>query len=230
MRNKIAAATIAIVFIAGSAYWTSRPDSVEQVKTPDLFSKVPVVPQMKAADQVRARPRVLPPQVIDQKKPADIPVPFASELAEYRAIRNKVFMSETEKILRKSFLNNTQMLIALGGYLNTPSATTGESEDARNVATDLLLEAVQKENSEVAAKALQEVISDQTIENDEMDADVRKSLAGTKAEVLYYWSAMDAAKSEQMHSWLPGPVSEKIWQNVRQAQNQNLAESKEIRK
>ena len=233
MRIRLLAGALGISLLAVVIYVTTRQNKPEVAKISPDRPVSEMTSAQKSATVMAAipAPAAAPTETAVAAPALALEIPYADDLKEYLVIRNKVFMSETEKILRKSFLNNARMLIALGEFLRTPSSSDSESDDARDVATDLLLEAVQKEKSEVAEKALREVIEDAGVEDEKINQDARTTLAGTKAEILYHWSAMDPAKSEQMHSWLPGPVSEKIWQNVRQAQNQNVLESQaEVRK
>jgi hypothetical protein len=194
---------------------TPKSAVVGIVKAESSYSKTPT-PSVAGIPTAEAE--------IASKPLAKVPAPYAPELKQYLAIKDKVFMTEQEKILRKSFLNNAQMLMALGDYLQTPAAPSADSEDARNIATDLLLEALQGDQKAVAEAALEKIITDTNVENPKLEQSVRQSMAGTKAEVLYNWSAIDPTRAAQMQTWLPGPVSAKIWQNVLQAQNQNQSE------
>lgn len=151
--------------------------------------------------------------------------PHVEELKQYRAIKNKAFLTEEEKALRKSFLQDNQMLRNLGSFLKSPTPDDSDFEETKNVATDLLLEAIRVEKSSAAEAVLQDIVTDGAIENSKMDPALRESLAGVKAEILYHWSALDPEKVPQIEAWLPGPISKKIWQNVLKAQNQNRAES-----
>lgn len=96
----------------------------------------------------------------------------------------------------------------------------------QTTAIDLLLEAAKSpEGREAAEAALQGIIADNQIEGEALPMDARKNLAGVKAEVLFQWSAQDPTKTKSMQAWLPGPVSQKIWENVTDAQTRNLRES-----
>lgn len=190
------------VVVGEAASKTAVPDVLNE-KTPDA-------------------PAVAAPTRVSQ---AVLPVPYETELKEYANIKNKVFLTEEEKATRRAMLNNDGMLRSLGDYLKNPTSVDQESDQARNLATDLLLEALRTEDSPAAQAALQELIQDTAVEDSKIEQNTRQVLAGTKAEVLYHWSALDPQKSTQMARWLPGPVSQKIWQNVINAQNQNRAES-----
>jgi hypothetical protein len=238
MRNRILIGTIFSLSAAG-LLWALR-GSHQRGTTALSSSEKPAVTSLgivkdanngTAAKETLAVTGTAPPAapattVAEKPQPlAEVPVPFASELKEYEIIKEKVFLSEEEKSLRKSLWANENMLRSLGDYLKSVGTQTETSEKSRNLATDLLLEALHDGKSPVAEKALQDVITDTGIENDKLDPSARQSLAGTKAEVLYNWSAMDPGKAAEMKTWLPGPVSKKIWNNVQQAQSQNLAES-----
>jgi hypothetical protein len=235
MRNKILLGIIATIAVVGLILAAVRGPKKED--TAALPAPIPTASQLGISKEVSpaketlttaALPAVAGPAVKGEK-PAplkEVPAPFAPELNRYIVIKNKVFMNDEEKALRKSFLQNNEMLSALGEFLKTPAAETKTLEAERNAATDLLLEAVKAGPNAAAEAALQGVIADGAVENPQLDQKARQSLAGIKAEVLYHWSAINPDKAPEMKSWLPGPVSAKIWQNVEHAQAQNVAESK----
>ena len=96
----------------------------------------------------------------------------------------------------------------------------------QDVAVDILLDALKDGDSRAAEEALREVVKDEQVEDGTLSGGVREQLAGVKAEVLYQWSAMVPSGASELARLLPGPVSQKIWQNVLNMQSQNLAESK----
>ncbi len=57
----------------------------------------------------------------------------------------------------------------------------------------------------------------------------RRALAGIKAEIMYQLSSERPGEAAQLQASLPGPVSERIWNNVQYQQENNLAESRQIK-
>ncbi|MGE0528242.1 MAG: hypothetical protein AB7G93_12995 [Bdellovibrionales bacterium] len=156
--------------------------------------------------------------------PADEPFKFQKDLSRYAAMSSKVFMSEEEKRTRQSLLTNADLLRSLGSRIQVATANPriiGE----QSVAVDLLLEALQLGDAQVAAEVLTEVIRDPLVEDARLDQGARANLAGLKGEILYKWSAMVPELTAEFEALLPGPVTRKIWQNVQEIQNQNVAAS-----
>ncbi len=227
--NKQTLIGIVLVIVVAGIVFKTRHNSISGVAEDAEIAKESISDQGLAMAQVGV-PKSEGQSSVSEAREKELSAtavgpPHAEELKQYRVIKNKAFLTDEEKALRKSFLENNEMLRNLGTYLKTPATEESDSEEAKNAATDLLLEAIKDEKSAAAEAALQEVIADNTIENTQMDPAQRESLAGVKAEILYHWSAIDPEKVSQIEEWLPGPVSKKIWQNVLKAQNQNRAES-----
>jgi hypothetical protein len=87
------------------------------------------------------------------------------------------------------------------------------------------LAALKEGDKTAASAALQAVVQDKQIEDTGLERSAREQLAGLKAEILYQWSATQPDMTASIVAWLPGPVSQKIWQNVLRMQQSNQAES-----
>jgi hypothetical protein len=177
-----------------------------------------------ATSQLTAMPKV---SVVPTSKPAivpSVPNPFSHELQVYAILHSKVFLSPSEQADKADLLRDRRVLRGLGTVLNRPPTDLKASID-QNLALDLLLEALRTGDSDVAAEVLRDIVSDSQVENPKLEPTVRENLAGIKAEVLFKWSAFRPAQAGDLASWLPGPVSQRIWQNVLEAQSSNLAES-----
>jgi hypothetical protein len=96
----------------------------------------------------------------------------------------------------------------------------------QNQAVDLLLEA-RLGGSQIAGQVLRSVVTDGQVEKESLSRSDRQAFAELKADVLYRWSAREPAITAELPGWLPGPVSQKIWRNVVNAQEQNQLESAE---
>lgn len=228
MNKQTLIGSVLVIVVAGIVFKT-RHNSISGIAEDVEISKESLSDQVLAAAKDGAPKSVGQTSASDAREKESSVItfgpPHADELKQYRVMKNKAFLTDEERALRKSFLENNEMLRKLGVYLKSPAPEESESEEAKNAATDLLLEAIKDQKSAAAEAALQEVIADNAIENAQMDPAQREALAGIKAEILYHWSAIDPEKVSQIEEWLPGPVSKKIWQNVLKAQNQNRAES-----
>jgi len=149
---------------------------------------------------------------------------FQKELMSYLHLQTKVFLSNEERDRKRELLSREELLRAVGPKLIQPTRSEEGMRD-QDAALDMLLEALESGNKTVAEQVLREVIEDRQIEDNAMDRSAREQLAGIKAEVLYQWSALLPTVAPDLEKWLPGPISQKIWQNVLRMQASNLAES-----
>ncbi|WII73325.1 hypothetical protein QJS83_05505 [Bdellovibrio sp. 22V] len=150
--------------------------------------------------------------------------PYKKDLEEYKKIHTKVFLTPEERNFRKDLLNNHRAIASMKDLLLVP-ATKPDQESMQNAALDLLLEGLQKSANSEAAQVLKDVVADSAVEDNKVDADIRKSLGGIKGEILYQWSSLYPQSQGDLERMLPGPSSQKIWANVKAQQESNLAES-----
>ena len=168
-------------------------------------------------------------QVETKSTPVEaLPFPFEAELSTYTGLKRKVFLNPIEQRQKEEILRNRDVLRGMQSRL-VHSPVDGQQALAQNAAIDLLLEALKSGDSEVATEVLRSVVTDGQVEDAKVDASTRENLAGIKGEVLFQWSALKPTQSDEMASLLPGPVSQKIWQNVISAQKSNLAESADLK-
>lgn len=224
---------IFVLIIAGVALYKSRFDS-EELSLKSKASSKPVTKEVPNTI-VTKNPGSSSPEVkreiasIHAGKPSSAKLkaatlPYSKELAVYSVIRRKVFLSPTDQNERDKLLKNSAMLKSMGQRLLL-SASDDAAATEQNVAVDFLLDAMRSGDYKVASEVLKNVISDGQVEDATLDLPSRENLAGIKAEVLYQWSALNPVKSDEMATWLPGPVSKRIWKNVVNAQASNMAES-----
>ena len=147
-----------------------------------------------------------------------------TRLADYSKLRRKAFLSDEESARRTSLLQDAAFLRGLSAILKSVAIDV-EAQRLQESAIDVLLEAMKSGLQDVAEGALKEVVADARIEDASVPLEGRQGLAELKAEVMYQWTASDPRRSAAVESLLPGPVSKKIWANVREAQSRNLAES-----
>ncbi len=150
---------------------------------------------------------------------------YQKEMIDYGYLNKKVFLSDAEKSEKEILFRNENLLRAIGERLRQPSQNSQDNLGETNLALDLLFESLQANATGVAGEVLRSLIQDAAIENPKVELAVRKELAGVKAEILYQWSSLDPAVARDIQAWLPGPVSQQLWKNVRAVQNNNVAES-----
>ena len=208
------------LIIGGWGYSVTRP-------SPGAYQRIqggeseppPEAPKVKFSRQPAA---VAAAKVPVKPEPLTAKFDFQRELSEYAQLKTKVLPSEEERRAKETLLNDSRFLRGLGARLvKAPLLPSGEQE----AAVDALVDAFKKGDKESAAQAMAEIVEDSQVENIKLATDLREQLAGVKAEVLYHWTALAPAKASQIARRLPGPVSRKIWNNVEQVQQNNLAES-----
>ncbi len=151
----------------------------------------------------------------------------AAELAEYAKLKSHVFLNDEGRARKKELLRDEKFIKGLEGLLKTAAGNDMQLLEAQSQAIDLLIEARASGSDDVAGEVLRSVVEDSSIENEKVNVADRKALAGVKADLLYQWTAQEPLVADKIRSWLPGPVSEKIWKNVMHAQEQNELESLE---
>ncbi len=226
-------ALIFALILSGAALYKSRFQSEErtlksnpqadtldaQNVTEALDSTTPVVVPIRQV----ATAKVGPEGAVEAKFKAKT-LPHTQELERYATLRSKVFLDETEESQKEQLLRNPAVLRSLGQRL-LRSASDDAAALEQNNAIEMLLDALRSGDGPVATEVLKAVVEDGQVENADLDLASRENLAGIKAEVLYQWSAIRPVQSAQLVTWLPGPVSQRIWTNVVNLQASNLAES-----
>ncbi|KHD87359.1 MAG: hypothetical protein OM95_14750 [Bdellovibrio sp. ArHS] len=205
------------------------------VKKDSVHENIQAVP--KAVDSVSVPEAAKSAQVhsdLPLAKMANVPVaesapiwknyPYKKELSAFHRVHRKVFLNEDEKKMRQELLKDPRMISSLGELLQTPALTVDEVI-LQNVALDLLLESLREVPAGEAVGVLKDIVNNGYIEDSTKSLESRKSLGEVKAEILYQWSSLQPQKKSEIERLLPGPVSRKIWENVRYQQENNLAES-----
>jgi hypothetical protein len=226
MRTANRNALICLALAGGAFLLRHHPQKTVMIKevqqsrgaVDNLMTTPPAGPEaevgVKVKDEMRSPAAALPAG----------PAPHAAELAEYTLLHRKVFLSDGEEAQKATLLKNPSVLRAMGDrLLRAPGDTKGLAE--QNMAVEMLLEALRSGDTGVATEVLKGVVSDKQVEDTHLDMATRESLAGVKAEVLYQWSAQIPTQAGELAGLLPGPVSQKIWQNVINMQASNVAES-----
>jgi hypothetical protein len=157
-----------------------------------------------------------------------VSVEIPRELMAYAEMNKKVFLTDDEKAQKKGFFRDSRFLKSLESLLRQPAEIGSDLQIQQFAALDALFEAVQSPDSERGAEdVLRSLVEDKSVEDPKLDGKSREALAGVKAEILYQWSSLQPNKAGEINRLLPGPVSQRIWQNVLDTQRNNVAESQE---
>ena len=190
-------------------------DASSEVVAPVLTEK-PVEGKLPATVPTQPEKPATPP-------PAK-PFEYANELSSYAELAAKVLMTEEEKARKNRLLSDAALLRALGLRLTEASVDPSVTA-SQDLAVDLLVEALESGDQALASEVMKSVVEDPQVENKLLDRPVRENLAGIKAEVLYHWAAAQPDEAARIERSLPGPVSQKIWENVKSRHESNDAES-----
>lgn len=146
----------------------------------------------------------------------------------FSSVQQKVMLKATDKQLKKELLSNKEALLSAKKLLLQP-ALEPEDQVLQNIALDYLFESLKGPQSAAAIEALKSIVADKTVESNKIKIEERKALAGVKAEILYQLSSERPEEAGSLQASLPGPISQKIWRNVQSQQENNLAESRQIK-
>ncbi len=149
---------------------------------------------------------------------------YGPELKKYGVIERKALLLEHDKVAKKKLMHDSGFIHSLQPLLTT-AAVHDDAAHMQNAAVDFLFEALKGDLRSEVIQVLQAVIADSSVEDESRDLQTRKSLAEVKAEILFNWSSMEPSSDPEISAALPGPVSQKIWANVKKQQENNLAES-----
>lgn len=214
-------------FILGGAVvylWSGKPDKKEEIpKTQQELTaaKIQKMDQKKTARQPSAQIAV-----IEEIQSNQYSLPSPEAIQDFKDIQQKVFKSSDESERKNEILNDAEYLKKLSRFLrNTKNFSYPQFEQDQNTIIDILVAASQGGDSEAALEAIYEVVKDAQVENTQLDPTVRNTLAGVKAELLYTASALNPTAFIGVERFLPGPVSQKIWQNVQEKQRDHQLES-----
>ena len=151
---------------------------------------------------------------------------YTEEVEMYARLTAKAFLTPAEEQTLHGLVRDENLLKSLTKVLLEP-AWTHERIRQQDAAIEILIAGLRGSSSAAAASALRSVVEDRQIENPYLAAKDREQLAGLKAEVLFLWSSSSPEMASNIRSWLPGPVSIKIWSNVIRMQKANVTESQE---
>lgn len=153
----------------------------------------------------------------------ELPFEYSKEIDLFRDMQKRLFLTEADQAEKQRLLNDVALLRALGLRLTEPSNSPAVME-SQDVAVDLLMEAVKSGDREAASEVLMSVVQDGQVESAGLDQGVRQHMAGLKGEIMLRWAALAPQEAAQIERNLPGPVSRKIWDNVKRRQESNQLE------
>ena len=151
----------------------------------------------------------------------------AEELNSYGHLSQKALLLPEDKIVKARLMNDERFLTSLEPILKVVPVDA-DSGILQNQALDFVFEALNSEMRSAAIEILKNVVADASVENTSADLSDRSAMAGVKAEALFNLASAEPKSVSEIESLLPGPVSKKIWENVQQRQESNLAESAKL--
>jgi len=197
----------------------------EQASKANLYAPTPSKSLDKAL--VTASSQIQTPGSTSTPSQSLLDPQMVQDLQKFQSLQVKSLPSLEEENIKKELLRNSFFLKGAGFILqNTKFMSDPSYLQAENAALDLLIEALRSGDRKVAFQVIQKVIQDPQIEDPQISLETRKTLAGIKAELLFHSTALYPSQFQGLEASLPGPVSQKIWQNVQEQQNENLAESR----
>lgn len=227
------ALTVIVVVMAGVGIGYLFSNSGEKIPTTPESSKetpansAPKSPKEEIQKGVVDKQEKTPPTTLRPSSSEDSRVwtdfKYRADMDKYLGLRKKVLMAENEKREREELLADRTLIQSLQPLLLVEASK--ENRELQNAALDYLFEALQAGAKNEAAAVLRAVVADASVEAETTSLESRKALAGIKAEVLLNWSSLDPGAEKQIEASLPGRVSQKIWDRVKQHQDNNLAES-----
>lgn len=152
---------------------------------------------------------------------------YTEELSVYEKINRKVILSAEDKSQKKQLMANENFLRGLEDILKA-APMNEKTRLMQNTALDFVVDALNSDMKSAAVQVLKTIVKDPSVEDSSLSKAQRQSLAGVKAEALFYLTANDPKASAEVPALLPGSVSEKIWENIQRQQANNLAESQSL--
>jgi hypothetical protein len=176
-----------------------------------------------AAQVVKSEEQLDAARMPSRRGPGDFAV--GTKLTAYAILNKKALLTDKESEEKVRMLADPELIRGLEEVLLQASLSDPQLEFMQDNAIDLLFEARGTVNGQIAEKVLRTIVEDARTEDAKLDMETRRSLAGIKAEIVYQWSAREPDSAPEIASWLPGPVSRKIWNNVIRAQATNEFDS-----
>lgn len=233
MRNrKLIILSASVVCIGGLALILGSNKDAESVSTPgSSLEQTAQETTEKINDLKPGSSDVAAPSVVVLPKPDRTEIvkvwnEFANkeDLASFGVLYQKAVLLPQDKVVKARLMKDERFLSSLEPLLKTVPIDA-ETSTMQNQALDFVFDALNSDMRSAAIGILKNVIADGAIEYSSGDIADRTALAGVKAEALFNLAAAEPSAKAEINSLLPGPISKKIWENVQQRQESNLAES-----
>ncbi len=202
-----------------STFGKHSPKSEITEQKPNKIKTLPV-PIAKEA----VRPKAFPVIAVQESFKLQ---PLVKDLQQLKAIKAKVFRNAFEENTVKEFIQSPEKLQSLVLFLTDTKSLSLTSVEIHQSAVDTLLEAAKSADHIIAEELILSVIQDKQVEDPGANKFMRETLAGIKAELMY--SAAFIEKQTVQNS-IPGPITQKIWDNVQQAHADNVTASENERR
>lgn len=161
-----------------------------------------------------------------QSIPLAVTLPKPEVFRDYKNIHLKTFKTPQEEARQKEILSDYDYIKNLSLYLRSTGAMkNADFKINQDTAIDLLLESLKIGDAVAARSAILEIARDNQVENQNLELEIRETLAGVKGELIYHATALYPNSFTEIPDLLPGPVSRKIWENVKEKQRLNHSES-----
>ncbi len=146
-----------------------------------------------------------------------------AQLQSFQNLQLKSVMTPDEEKARLEMLKDGDLIAKIAVTLRSRAAQKDpQYEEKQNEAIDFLVEALKEGNEQAATDAIWDQIRDNQVEDMNIPLKERQVLAGIKGELLYHATALRPDTFQDVDMDLPGPVSQKIWQNVQEQHRANL--------
>ncbi len=220
-----------VIFTAAWILFSSTPDKTQAAL------KISALPQ-NSIKLKSLQPQVLAKKVSEvtsnQTKPSiaalqevSVKEVIAKDLQQFKSIKQKVFKSPSEEsVLRQLFFDQEKLQNVFSFLTNKNDLESATATDLQ-AAVDLLIAAAQFGDTQLSISLVTAIIQDPQVENSAISKALRETLAGIKADLLYQASFID---TQTIQNSISGPVTEKIWENVKQAHAANLLDSENERR
>jgi hypothetical protein len=222
---------LALIFGSKNSESVTAPDSsleqTAEVSAPEKMNDLKPGSGDQAAPSVVAEPEL-------DRKPDRTEVTkvwkdfaYAKELNSFGLLSQKALLLPADKIVKARLLKDERFLTSLEPLLKVVPLDA-DTSILQNEALDFVFEALNSEMRSAAIEILKNVVADASVENGSAVMADRKSMAGVKAEAMFNLASSEPSAKSDIEHLLPGPVSKKIWENVQQRQESNLAESAKL--
>lgn len=209
--------------VSGTKIQSSQAKKVEVVPKTQMQQTQALQPVNKPLQVMKVTK--LPPQTVQQRE--KYLQPLTTQLKQLRSIKAKVFRTEADDVVVKAFIQNPDNLQSLVSLLTDSTSLQATTAAEHQAAVDVLLEAAKTGNSKISQESILTVISDKQVEDQTATEAVRELHAGIKAELMYGAAFID---QRTIQNYVPGPVSQKIWDNVQAAFAENITASESQRR